>query len=429
MSTLEIPLLRESRAYAARLVAAAARAGESHYRAQRRANWSYRYGARFYADEVACFQADPEAYLAGRGGAIGTLPDVYAQRLPPAALLVAVMKVLAHWAFLCCGSLGTRGLRAAGVQTYRKCYVDDIELVFDPAQAGVVRAVYPFPLNMRRQWRYLRFLRQQRHRFKLAGLPYLPADLLRLLVRGDVRSYARMESRAQILHAQQVARLGLQQVQVSDEFDIGSLDFTRRLARTPLRVVNSAHGVGKYLPVHAYAEFHVLTHKQQAYYHAARPCRYVLRTLNDRGPALRGQAADGARARLVWLSQTFAAAGDVIADNEAEVVQRLHAELAGAAGVALYYKAHPNSNATQPPAGFTRLTDLSLVNGHPETVFASFFSTCQIDPAFKGRKVLVSGRWIFPQIAFDDSARVLDAGGLVALVRQMAGTPAQEIPA
>lgn len=428
MSTLEIPLLRESRAFAARLVAAAARAGESSYQAQRRANWSYRYSDSFYAAEVAAFQNAPEAYLAGQTVVAPTLPDVYTQRLRPRQLLVALLKVLAHWAFLLSGKLADRSLRAAGVATYRKCYVDDIELVFDTTQQGVVRAVYPFPLNLGRQWRYLRFLRQQGHRFKLAGLPYLPQDLLHLLWRRDVRAYRRMESRAQILHAQQIVQLGVRLVQLSDEFDIGSLDFARRLARTQVHVVNSAHGVGKYLPVHAYREFHVLTHKQCEYYHAVRPCTYALRTLNDRNPAPAGRARqtdDGIRVRLVWLSQTFVAAGDVIADNEVELTRRLSAALADSVGVTLYYKAHPNSTALQAPPGFVPLTDLADVNGRPETLFASFFSTCQIDPAFKGRKVLVSGRWIFPQIAFDDSAVVLDASGLEALVRQMASGSAE----
>ena len=423
MSTPEIPLLRESAAFAARIVDAAGRRGEPKYHAHRRANWSHRYSERFYAREVECFNAAPDAYLAGQAGAEPDLPDVYAQRLRPRQVVVVLMKVLAHWLFHLLGSPADRRLRASGIRTYRKCYVDDIELVFDPAEPGVVRAVYPFPLNLRRQLRYLIFLRQEGHRFKLAGNPYLPADLARFLLRRDVRSMMQLESRAQLRHACDVAALGVDCVQLSDEFDIGSLDFARRLGRTRARIVNSAHGVGKYLPVHAYREFHVLTGKQQQYYHAVRPCSYGLRRLNDRAaavnPAASGRSTDGAWVRLVWLSQKFAAAGDVIAENESHVVGRLHAGLAGVDGIALYYKPHPNSNAADAPAGFRSLTDLADVNGRDGTVFASFFSTCQIDPAFKGHKVLVSGHWIFPQIAFDDSEPVMDAAGLVDLVRQL----------
>lgn len=423
MSTPEIPLLRESAAFAARLVDAAARRGEPKYHAHRRANWSHRYSDRFYAREVECFNAAPDAYLTGQTGAEPDLPDVYAQRLRPRQVIIVLMKVMAHWLFHLLGGPAERRLHASGICTYRKCYVDDIELVFDPAEAGVIRAIYPFPLNLRRQLRYLTFVRQEGYRFKLAGNPYLPADLVRFLLRRDVRSMMRLESRAQLRHAREVATLGVDCVQLSDEFDIGSLDFTRRLRRTRVRIVNSAHGVGKYLPVHAYHEFHVLTGRQQEYYHAVRPCSYGLRRLNDRAtvdPMGSCGSTDGAWVHLVWLSQKFAAAGDVIADNESQVVDRLRAGLAGVNGIALYYKPHPNSNATDAPTGFRRLTDLAAVNGRDGTVFASFFSTCQIDPAFKGHKVLVNGHLIFPRIAFDDSEPMVNAAGLVDLVRQLA---------
>ena len=423
MSNTEIPLLRESVTFAARIVAAAGRDGAPKYHAHRRANWSHRYSDRFYAREVECFSKAPEEYLAGRAEGESDLPDVYAQLLRPQQVIVASLKVLAHWLFYLLGALAERSPRATqSTRIYRKCYVDDIELVFDPAEAGVLRAVYPFPLNLRRQLRYIAFLRREGHRFKLAGNPYQPTDFVRFLLRRDVQSLMRLESRAQIVHARQVVGHGFRCVQLSDEFDIASLDFTRALSRTPLRVINSAHGVGKYLPVHAYSEFHVLTARQRQYYHAVRPCNYALRKLNDRSARITdgsGLVSDAARVRLVWLSQTFAAAGDVLASNESLLVERLRNDLAGARSVALYYKPHPNSNALDAPAGFQRLTDLADVNGREGTIFASFFSTCQIDPAFKGRKVLISGHLIFPKIAFDDSEPVLDADELVLLVQQL----------
>lgn len=417
MSTVEIPLLRESAAFVARLTEAARRFGESPYRFCRRINWSHRYGETFYAREAACFRQAPDAYLAGRGNAPSELEDVYLKRLRPRQLGVAAAKVLAHWLFRVAGRLS--GPRIAPGPTYRKCYVDDIELVFDPAEAGVLRAVYPFPINLARQRRYLAFLRRSGHPFRLAGYPYRGRDLLALLRRRDVRTLMRMESRAQIRHAAEVAGLGYRTVQLSDEFDIGSLDFCRLLARRSVRVVNSAHGVGKYLPVHAYQEFHVLTHKQREYYRAVHPCRYSLRALNDR--AARPETANervraGSTVDLVFLSQSFAGVSEIIAANEARVVARLRDAFAQDARVRLLYKAHPNRETPQPPEGFTNLADIAPVNARPGTIYVSFFSTCQIDPSFKGRKVLLRGELIHPEIAFDDSETIVDVDGLVRLV-------------
>jgi hypothetical protein len=420
MGTIEIPLLRESAAFSARLIDAAKRFGEPQYHLHRRVNWSHRYGVHFYAREAECFQASPEAYLSGRSPQAPELEDVYGQHLRLGQVAVVLLKVLAHWLFLLLGRRADRRLKARQVQIYRKAYVDDIELVFDPAEAGVVRAVYPFPINLRRQLRYLAFLRRERLDFKLAGNPYRVRDLIRFVVRRDVRSLKRMESRSQILHARQVIALGMRRVQLSDEFDIGSLDFTRRLRRSGLQVINSAHGVGKYLPVHAYEEFHVLTRKQQQYYHAVRDCRYALRRLNDRpaaAPSPPGTAPLRHAIGLVFLSQTFAGLAEVIASNEAAVVARLRDEFGGMQGITLFYKPHPNRKDPQVPAGFTRLANLEEVNGHAGTVFVSFFSTCQIDPAFKGHKLLLRGDLIYPEIAFDDSETILDLAALVEWIR------------
>lgn len=433
MPATEIPLLRESAAFAARLIDAAGRFSEPRYHFHRRVNWSYRYGERFYAREAGCFTATPDAYLSGQATQAPELEDVYARALRPRQVAVVLLKVLAHWLFQLLGHAAGHRLRAQGVQTYRKCYVDDIELVFNPAQAGVVRAVYPFPINLRRQLAYLAYLRREHLRFKLAGNPYLASDLLRFIARRDVRSLMRMESRAQLLHARHVAGLGVRAVQLSDEFDIGSLDFTRCLARWPVRVVNSAHGVGKYFPVHAYQEFHVLTLKQQHYYLGVRDCRYALRRLNERSraPSRSGDASghvpehDGVH--LVFLSQTFAGLADIIANNEAVAVTRLRNEFEGVNGIRLLYKPHPNRRQPGPPAAFELLANLEDVNNRAGTIFVSFFSTCQIDPAFKGLKLLLRGELIYPGIAFDDDEPILDLNGLVDRVRcrleEMRSTP------
>jgi hypothetical protein len=427
MSPVEIPLLRESAAFARRLVQAAYAFGEPRYHFHRRVNWSYRYSEVFYGNESALFQFDSDAYLQGRVPTAPQLDDVYTRALRGKQVLTVVAKVLAHTLFAWLGRGADQGLKHDRVGIYRKAYVDDIELVFEPAQASVVRAVYPFPINLGRQWRYLRFLRQQGHRFKLAGNPYGLGDFWRFLRRRDVRSLMRLESRAQVRHAQYVAALGVHTVQLSDEFDVGSLDFARTLARFPLQVVNSAHGVGKYFPVHAYPEFSVLTQRQAEYYYPTRTCRYLLRSLNvksdmsslgvfARVPNSERVGGSQPMLSLVFLSQVFVGISPLVREAEARVVHHLANALGRAENVRLLYKPHPNHRRPLPPKGFAFLERLEDVNGCAGTVFASFFSTCQIDPSFVGTKVLLRERLIHPSIAFDDTETVLDAPGLVALI-------------
>jgi hypothetical protein len=418
MFKIEIPLLRESAAFAERLIEASRRFDDVKYQFHRRVNWTQRYDETFYVLEADCFQSDPEAYLAQQHQVAPQAVDVFVQKLRPKQIVLVLMKVVAHCLFRVLGRVSSRGLRLSGTSTYRKCYVEDIELVFDPEQADVVRAVYPFPLNTGRQLRYLRFLHARGYPFKLAGNPYLAMDLLHFLWRRDVQSLQRLESRAQVRHARQVAMEGFKTVQLSDEFDIGSLDFARTLAHLSVHVINSAHGVGKYFPMHAYQEFHVITERQTQYYHAVRPCRYTLRTLNDRAvlssPDPELIVSPGIR--FVFLSQVFEGVTDVVARNEGIVLNRLNAEFADSPDIRLLYRPHPNRHQLVVPQGFQLLSSLNEVNGQPGTVFASFFSTCQIDPSFKGLKVLVRGELIYPEISFDSSEKIFNLNDLLTFL-------------
>ena len=307
--------------------------------------------------------------------------------------------------------------------------------MFDPEEPSVYRGVYPFPVSVRRQLRYFAHLRRKRYPWAMEGNPYGVRELARFLVKRDVGALRRLESRAQIRCAMQVAARGFRRVQLSDEFDIGSLDFSRTLARLGIAVVNSAHGVGKYLPVHAYQEFHVLTGRQQEYYVATRACRYLRRTLNGKAPHVHGQARPTARlddgvVDFVFLSgrSSRGIGEDYLARNESHAVERLAAALAGSKHLRLLFRPHPNNHRPVAPPGFELLVDLSAVNGRPNTVFASYSSTCQIDPAFDGRKVLIRGEYLYPEVWFDDSEEMMELDELIEVLRHAKAPPSAAAP-
>lgn len=424
MSQPEIPLLRESSAFARRLIDVTRGFGDSSYRFQRRVNWSYRYAAGFYRHESECFQSDPDRYLAGQHPIPAQLEDIWCLRLTRRQVLAAMLKVGAHWLFRLAGYVARNHTSNGNVTIYRKAYVDDIELVFDPEQEGVLRAVYPFPINLRRQLRYLRHLHTRGYRYRLTGVPYAFSDLLHLVRHRTLTALWRLETRAQLRHAISVARLGVRTVQLSDEFDIGSLDFCRMLRRYPVDVVNSAHGVGKYFPVHAYQDFHVVTRRQQDYYHTIFPCKYRLRTLNDTAVAAAAETQTGrpfVGLRFVFLSQNFRGVSDIIQRNEIYVADRLAVAFSASSSVQLWYRPHPNCHEPVIPPGFIHLRQLDEINGQKQTLFASFYSTCQIDPAFKGRKILIRSGLIHPEIAFDDTEEIMDLDQLISELQRLAG--------
>ena len=422
MSPIDIPLLRESEAFVTRLEAAAKRFAEPQYFYCRRVNWSHRLAAEFYARETAHFLKDPDAYIAGTCPGTPHLEDVYEKKIGARQIAIVLAKVASHWAFRILGRTISWRIKSKAITTYRKCYVDDIELVFDVDEARVLRGVYPYPLSVKRQLKYLQHLWRKKYFFRLDGNPYIFSDVLIFLICRTGRSLMKLEARAQMQLAKSIMNRGFSTIQLSDEFDIGSLHFTRYLTRTEIRVSNSAHGIGKYLPYHCYTDFSVLTKKQIAYYRPIRPCTYSIRELNDRCslPNLTlGQLVGERGIKLVWLSQRQQEDAGIISTNESSILQTLRAAFHGRAGIELFYKPHPNRENLPPTPDFSMVSDIGQLNGLTGTVYLSFYSTCQIDPTFKGVKILIKAENIYPQISFDEGEPIMDSMELVDYIESI----------
>jgi hypothetical protein len=194
-------------------------------------------------------------------------------------------------------------------------------------------------------------------------------------------------------------------IQLSDEYDLGSLDFVRYLDRKEIRVVNSAHGIGKYLPFHSYRQFEIISERQREYYHPIRPCTYTFRRLNDLTPVSHLRPADGV-ANIVLLGQA-SEGEDFIGENEIRILDILGKNFAGRTDTRLFYKPHPRRKVPLASPGLQRVQDVGQVNGQPGTLFMSMFSTCQIDPNFKGTKILVETETIRPEIYFDATETIV----------------------
>ena len=410
----DIPMLRGARPYVRRLTDEARKFGDSTYRFYQRVNWSYRYSDEFYRGEALCFLEGPEAYLGGSASRSPVLEDVFARKLSKRQLVNGVLKVLAHWLFRALGFWMDSLIRRKGPSIYRRGYVEDIEMAFDPEQPGVVRGIYPFPLGLPRQLRYIRHLIRKGYLFKLNGNAYSPADFIHFLRRRNIASLLRLEARAQLRQARSILRLGVNTIQISDEYDLGSLEFSRYLDRHRVRVINSAHGIGKYLPFHCYREFEIISERQREYYVPIRPCTYTFRRLNDLTPVVPAAEGEG-QANIVLLGQA-SEGEDFIEENENRLLAILGGNFSGRDGVRLFYKPHPRRKVSLPSPGLERLQDVGRVNGQPDTLFMSFFSTCQIDPNFKGTKILVGTETIRPEIYFDETETIVPMDQLVPFI-------------
>lgn len=420
MSFTEIPLLRNSKSYSHRLKISVKGYGGGTYHLARRVNWSYRYSDLYYQREAQLFTKQPAAYLSLEVPETPEVEDVYAKKLSFKDILRCLLKVSAHWLFLVLGTGMRRRAQRKRSTILRKGYVDDVELVYDPDADGVLRLVFPFPLGVKRQYRYVARLCREKRDFALCGVPYAPGDILQLLRYRTVGTMERMETRAQIRLAKYLARFPARKMELSDEYDIGCLDFCRTLHRFGFHVTNSAHGVGTYLPVHAFDRFSVLTSQQESYYHALRSCEYVERRLNAplvRRPSVRSDDP----VMVVMLGQAVPHVSQITRQAERDLLDRLGQTIALLPDIKVFYKPHPNMlHGGSPPDGVVSISDLKGINGHPKAVFCSFYSTCQIDPSFVGRKYLIRTPLIHPEIIYGDSELILTTEEFITQVIKIA---------
>lgn len=414
------PLITESIAYVRRLEQGALVYGESRYRLARRVNWSHRYATEFVERESDLFKQDPDAYLRIPTSPEPVVEDVFARKVATSKVLEMVLKVAAHWAFAFLGFFLRLFERGGPILIYRKCYVDDVEAIFDPLEPGVLRAIFPFPLSAPRQLRYIRSLARAGHRFRLYGYPYSLGDMARFLVRRDIRSLERLERRAQIRLGRSVRRMAeLKQIQLSDEFDVCSIDFVGAARRPGLLTTNRAHGSGKYYPFHGYDEFYILTQRQKQYYRAVRPCRYIGGGFDShQGSGSRGdQQLPKNRVLFVFVSQTSSRAGAYLEQYEEEVLDGLSREFKDVDGIELTIKPHPNRTAELRAPGFRTLSNLSEIKETDDAIFVCFCSTSYLDKAFRGERYLLQYDILRPQICYDNEADVFTMDTLVAYLR------------
>lgn len=420
MAFQEIPMLRCSVQFKNRLIEACDRFNDPKYFFRQRVNWSYRFSSLFFENETRHFCKNPDGYINGAIDEKPLIDNVYEYHVSLNQAALFVIKIVAHWMFRFLGGVASffSSFSNNSFKIYRKAYVDDIEQVFEPDQADVLRVVYPFPLNAWRQLKYIRFLSANKHRFLLGGNPYLLVDLVRFLWKRDVFSLRAMETRAQLRHAKELVEKGFALFQLSDEFDVGSLSFCRMLRRYHVKIVNSAHGVGTYMPIHSYDEFVFLTSHQKAYYSSTHECIYTPRKLNCKKTSLSAgiKNCPSSKVTLIFLSQVSASVTKIVLEDEEVVLKRLFEEFGGNSDVRLLYKPHPNNFNSFPPVGFGSLQKIEDVNGCPGVVFVSFFSTCYIDPNFVGHKILLKTNLIYPNLIYGDDENILNMDGLIFYV-------------
>lgn len=403
------PLFSQVRGYADGIERQIRATVSSRYQRRRLVNFFHRFDDSYRDAEEALFLSDPGRY-SHKAGSSSINQDLLATRLPGRLVVRQVLKTLAHWAFRIAGSLQSSAVDRTAYTRLRRCYVEDVEALFG-TDAELLRLIYPFPLSVARQIRYVRLLRNEGKSYTLAGLPYAFSELLTLVAAGTYGHLLRMEARAQIRHAREMSAFPkLHTIQTSDEYDFGTIYFCRSLRRRRITILNAAHGISKYLPNHEYDEFDALTQEQISFYDNYNACRFRIRQLTPPPP---NNAYESNVTTVVLLGQYSRNMSDLLKDAESQMLDIVTEVASRNKNVRFLYRKHPNNDSDVTLAKGIELSDGRLLAGNNVIQF-SLYSTCQIDPNFVGCKFLVETKFIKPQFAYGSEEPIIQIDDLAS---------------
>lgn len=404
---MNVPLFNQSKQYVERVVEVVNNAKFSIYLHKKVTNFIIKYDSRYYNEQQAKFIQNPDKYLSNEATDNKASLDLLSEKLPWRFVVKTVFKFFVHQLFIFIGRIDRTFYSYSKSSIIRKSYVEDVEGLFDNNCRSVVRVVFPFPLSVKRQISYIKYLKNNGKKYILDGCRYSLTDLCKFTYQRNASSYIRLETRAQIRSAMfHLRAFNLVSVQCSDEYDFGSIFYAKYMLRHDVSVHNSAHGVGKYLPYHSYSSFSVLTHSQLEFYKNFNPNT----EFNIRNIQLNAQSRVPVKGVcFIFLGQYSNSAPALIKSYEISVLEILEMLSKKHPCVNFMYKKHPNNYS------FDRslYKNIILLSGVPKAddnaklVQFSFYSTCHIDPNFEGEKFLIQTDLIRPQIVFGESADIV----------------------
>lgn len=425
---MSIPIFHQSRAYSVKVDKKIKLLGMPGYAHKRLVNLIVKYDKKYYLEEEKIFLQCPDEYLCE----IGTLGNVNSgfsrEKFGVGFLFRQLAKVASHFVFRGIGKvqLVLAAKPTSHFECVRKCYVEDVEALFDD-DCQVLRLIYPFPLSLKRQLAYFAYLKRNNMAFRLAGLPYRLGDIIRLVRYRNYRSLQRMEAKAQLMHAiEHKVGAGITQVQCSEEYDFGSIYYSRYISRMGVSVHNVAHGVAKYLPYHSYTRFDVLTDSQKdfyEYFNNLKCCKRLLKKGSQKTIKV-------SRPSLVYLGQFSRNSPRIIEKYEKDILGVIGKVAKDFPGVDVYYKKHPNNESfAKGDCVDVKTIDAIVCAEFTDTIIQfSLYSTCQIDPNFMGYKFLVETPFVKPQILFGDTEPIVKIQDLYEFLRHKISLVVRESP-
>ncbi len=329
---------------------------------------------------------------------------------------VFVLKLLSHLLFRLFRT------KAFQLSIVTRAWVEVTESLYPDLHKSSHILIYPFPMNLMRQLRFMKRILLGKKAASLEGLPYSLKGLSLPFISAErrLREIVKLETSAYLRHADEIVGRGAKTLQTSDEFEVGSVALCSRLRERGIPSINTAHGVGNYGPFQSYSEFVVLNSAQSDFYRERNPeIVFRIRTETNSIPA--GTKTRNQHATIVFIHQNFRDLGLTFEDRlQLKIIGKLK-EAALLFGINFVVKLHPNAatrniDEIRKCTGVTVARYISFDTIRP--IFFTLNSTAYFDFRHLGPVLFYIDGSMRPETYFGNEIQTVTEAGLQNSIQQ-----------
>ncbi|WP_418187283.1 hypothetical protein ACNSOP_08315 [Aliarcobacter lanthieri] len=301
--------------------------------------------------------------------------------------------------------------RKISAKTLIRSWVEDcLELYKEEMNINkeVVFLVYPFSINIKRQFNFIRMLKFNNYKYDFIGVNYSWIDYFSWIIKRDNIYLAILEKNAYLRHAKFLYNnYKFKELFTTDEFENSSFILHDYLRNRKIYTVNKAHGISKYCPYVSYDLFYVFNEAQKTFYYKFnKNIKYNIFNKNSKKKLYKVE-------KIVFVSQlSNNHASEFIKSEEEQILNELKK-----LNKTVYIKIHPNSKIKENENG-EFIYFKNNINYLNEAIILTLYSTTYYTLSEYGYCYLVETRYNKPQILFGKNASIIRIEELLEFLKK-----------
>lgn len=291
-----------------------------------------------------------------------------------------------------------------------RTWVDVSEKLYKDKFRKSTILVYPFGLNLKRSFKYIRYVFSTYENVSFMGVPYSIKKFLAIFL-SKKRDLAILdfEIDGHIKHAKDLE--SYERIFTSDDF-VAAVPALYNEILKKTKIINTCHGIGFYNPFNNYNEFYVINSQQKKYYEHKNLGSIFYEIKNDTN--IIKKLNNTSQKAVVIIDQ-----GDLKKHNlfyESNLQQKIYKKLVNVCkknNYSLYVKPHPNRNDIELKKLLNKYSFLKVIEDVNElrsknNLFINLFSGAYYDFKNLGQFIFIKDKFFSAEIFFGNEIKLIE---------------------